>query len=195
MSLPLADLEQRILRTRAGDTVRGLSFAAVLRLVQQRLGPDAAERLRAPLLQRSPVDFFSYPAVDFLRLLSFAADALQPEFGSRGAVLRACGESIVGTFFDSTVGQTLLRLTAPGGDPKRIYSNAPASYATAVSYGQRECQVLGDRRVRMVFRDDLLPVEVHEGILAGPLRALHREGQVSGTEHCLGEAEFVIEWT
>ncbi|MHA7633333.1 DUF2378 family protein [Corallococcus sp. M7] len=195
MSLPLDDLEERIALTRPGDTVRGLSFAAVLRLVHQRLGRDAAERLRAPLMQRSPVDFFSYPAVDFLRLLAFASEALQPEFGSRDAALRACGEAIVGTFFESTVGQTLLRLTSGGGDPKRLYGNAPASYSTAVSYGQREYQALGDKRVRLFFKGDLLPVEVHEGILAGPLTALRREGSVRGTERGLGDSEFVIEWT
>ncbi|MFB1482962.1 DUF2378 family protein [Corallococcus sp. RDP092CA] len=195
MSFPLDDLEARIALTRPGDTVRGLSFAAVLRLVHQRLGRDAAERLRAPLLPRSPVDFFSYPAVDFLRLLAFASEALQPEYGTRGAVLRACGEAIVGTFFESTVGQTLLRLTASGGDPKRLYSNAAASYSTAVSYGQREYQALGDKRVRLSFKDDLLPVEVHEGILAGPLAALRREGRVRGTERRLGDSEFLIEWT
>ncbi|RKH64814.1 DUF2378 family protein [Corallococcus aberystwythensis] len=194
MSLPLDDLEQRLALTRPGDTVRGLSFAAVLRLTHQRLGRDAAERLLAPLMQRSPVDFFSYPAVDFLRLLAFAAEALEPAFGTRGVALRACGEAIVGTFFESTVGQTLLRLTS-GGDPKRMYSNAPASYGTAVSYGQREYQALGDKRVRLMFKGDLLPVEVHEGILGGALTALHREGRVRGTERCLGDSEFLIEWT
>ncbi|RKH61176.1 DUF2378 family protein [Corallococcus llansteffanensis] len=193
MASPLRDLEQRIALTRPGDTVRGLSFAAVLRLTRKHLGQDAAERLRAPLLQRNPVDFFSYPAVDFLRLLAFAAEALQPTFGTPDEALRACGDAICGTFFESTVGQTLLRFTT-GGDPKRIYSNAPASYATAVSYGQREYVALGDKRVRLHFKDDLLPVPVHEGILAGALAALQREGQVRGTELCLGESEYLIEW-
>ncbi|TSC32318.1 DUF2378 family protein [Corallococcus sp. Z5C101001] len=195
MAFPLDDLDRRIALTRPGDTVRGLSFAAVLRLTHQRLGRDTAERLRAPLMQRSPVDFFSYPAVDFLRLLAFASEALQPEFGTRDAALRGCGEAIVGHFFDSTVGQTLLRLTSGGGDPKRLYSNAPTSYATAVSYGQREYQPLGDKRVRLAFKGDLLPVQVHEGILGGALTALHREGQVRGTERALGDSEFLIEWT
>ncbi|GMT97210.1 hypothetical protein KH5H1_13290 [Corallococcus caeni] len=194
MSLPLDDLEQRIALTRPGDTVRGLSFAAVLRLTHERLGRDAAERLRAPLMQRSPVDFFSYPAVDFLRLIGFASEALQPGYGTREAALRACGEAIVGTFFESTVGQTLLRLTAGAGDPKRMYSNAPASYGTAVSYGQREYLALGDKRVRLTFKGDLLPVQVHEGILGGVLTALHREGHVRGTERGLGDSEFLIEW-
>ena len=193
MASPLRDLEQRIALTRPGDTVRGLSFTAVLQLTRKHLGNDAAERLRAPLLQRNPVDFFSYPAVDFLRLIAFAAEALQPAFGTDDAALRACGGAICGTFFESTVGQTLLRFTV-GGDPKRIYSNAPASYATAVSYGQREYLALGDKRVRLHFKDDLLPVQVHEGILAGALSALQREGQVRGTELCLGESEYLIEW-
>ncbi|MCY1042630.1 DUF2378 family protein [Corallococcus sp. bb12-1] len=194
MASPLIDLEQRIALTRPGDTVRGLSFAAVLHLTRTHLGRDTAERLLAPLMQRNPVDFFSYPAVDFLRLLSFAAEALQPEFGTHDAALRACGGAICGTFLESTVGQTLLRLTL-GSDPKRIYSNAPISYATAVSYGQREYQALGDKRVRLLFRDDLLPVQVHEGILGGALTALQRQGQVRGTELCLGESEYLIEWS
>ncbi|RKH42615.1 DUF2378 family protein [Corallococcus sicarius] len=193
MASPLCDLEQRIALSRPGDTVRGLCFTAVLQLTRKHLGQDTAERLRAPLLQRNPVDFFSYPAVDFLRLIAFAAEALQPAFGSYDAALRACGGAVCGTFLESTVGQTLLGFAA-GSDPKRIYSNASAAYATAVSYGQREYVPLGDKRVRLHFKEDLLPVPVHEGILAGALCALQREGQVRGTELGLDETEYLIEW-
>ena len=97
------------------------------------------------------------------------------------------------SFFESTVGQTLLRLIK-AGDPKHIFCNAPAAYSTSVSYGQREYQSLGDRRVRLRFRGDMLPLPVHEGILAAALVALGRQGEVLGTALGLDEAEFIIEW-
>jgi uncharacterized protein (TIGR02265 family) len=193
MAFPQNDLEQRIALMRPGDTVRGLSFTSVLKLARARLGNDAAERLREPLMKRNPVDFFSYPVVDFLRMLSLAADLLEPEFGSKEAALWACGKSVVDTFLESTVGQTLLRITA-GSDPKRVYSNATTAYATTVSYGHREFSVLGDKSVRLYFKGDPLPHQVHEGILGGGLSAIKREGRVRGTELSLGETEYIVEW-
>jgi uncharacterized protein (TIGR02265 family) len=187
-------MAQRIALARPGDTVRGLSFTAVLRMVERQLGLEAAERLRVLLFPRAPTDFFSYPVVDFLRLLYGTADLLQAHHGSHEAALRACGTAIARSFFESSVGQALLRLIQ-GADPKRIYCNAPAAYSTSVSYGQREYQPLGERRVRLRFHGDMLPLPVHEGILAAALDALGREGTVKGTAQSLTELEFLIEWT
>ncbi|MBJ6759419.1 DUF2378 family protein [Myxococcaceae bacterium JPH2] len=189
-----SDLEQRIAMSRPGDTVRGLSFSAVLALVERKQGLEAAERLRGLLFSRPPVDFFSYPVVDFLRLLYGTAETLRAHYASRDEALRACGDAIAKGFFESAVGQTLLRLIQ-GTDPKRIYCNAPAAYSTSVSYGERDYQPLGERKIRLHFRGDMLPLPVHEGILAAALAALGREGRVVGTALGLAEFDFVIEWT
>ncbi len=187
------DLERRIALARPEDTVRGLIFNAVLSLAQRELGPEAASRLREPLFKRSPVDFFSYPVVDFLRLIYSTADALAPQCGSREEALRVIGGATVEGFFRSTVGQTLTRLIGQK-DPKRLFSNAPTAYATLVSYGRREYSELGERRVRLHFHGDMQPVEFHEGVLGEALKAIGCKGQAQGTPRALDEAEYVIGW-
>src|SRR5687767_12522358 len=110
MVSPKNEMEQRIAVARPADTVRGLIFNSVLNLSERQLGLEAAAKLREPIFKRSPVDFFSYPAVDFLRLLYAASDALAPRYGGHEEAVRACGAAAVTGFFQSTVGQTLTRL-------------------------------------------------------------------------------------
>ncbi|HZI15593.1 MAG TPA: DUF2378 family protein [Myxococcus sp.] len=187
------DLERRIALARPDDTVRGLIFNAVLALAGRQLGPEAAVRLREPLFTRSPVDFFSYPAVDFLRLIYSTADALTPRYGSHEEAMRAVGGAAVTGFFHSTVGQTLTRLIGQK-DPKRLFANAPTAYSTLVSYGRREYSELGARRVRLHFQGDMQPVAFHEGVLGEALNAIGCRGQARGTPHALDEAEYLIGW-
>ncbi len=193
MGFPQNDFEQRLAVIRPNDTVRGLVFNAVFNLTERQLGAEAATRLREPFFKRSPVDFFSYPAVDALRLLYTTSEALTPVYGSMEDAVRACGAAAVSHFFQSTVGQTLNRLIGKG-DPKRLLSHAPTAYSTLVNYGRREYAVLGDKQVRLAFHGDMQPVQYHEGVLQEALSVIGCKSRVVGTPRGVTGADYVITW-
>lgn len=195
MAFAKNDLDQRLELVRPEDTVRGLIFNAVLMLAEKQLGPDMASRLREPIFKRSPVDFFSYPAVDAIRLLYSTSEALvrAGRYGTQEEAVRACGAAAVTGFFSSTVGQTLTRLIGKG-DPKRLLSNAPTAYSTLVSYGRRDYNVVTERHVRLSFHGDMQPVQFHEGVLQEALKAIQCKGTVVGTPHGYFAADYDIVW-
>ncbi|ADO69394.1 Conserved uncharacterized protein [Stigmatella aurantiaca DW4/3-1] len=175
-------------------TVRGLIFNAVLGLVSRHQGEASAAELRGLVSKKSYIDFFPYPARDFLQLLYGAAEVLAPYHGdSLDEAIRACGAAAVSGFFQSAVGRTLTNLIGRG-DPKRLFSNAPTAYSTTVGYGQRTYTRLNDRAVRLHFRGDMQPVQFHQGVLEEALAAVGCKGRVRVRVLGLDEAEYTIEW-
>ena len=187
------EMTKRMALAAPAHTVRGLVFNAVLKLIEKDLGKPAAEALRLPISKRGLVDFFTYPASEFVKLLFVASDLLEPKLGGTDAAIRACGAAAVSGFFDSGVGKTLISIVGRG-DPKKLFSNAPTAYSTAVNYGVREYQALGDKQVRLQFHGDMQPIAFHEGLLAEALKAVGCEGTVTGTSSTLEVAEYLIAW-
>jgi uncharacterized protein (TIGR02265 family) len=188
------ELVQRLELVRPVHTVRGLAFNAILALVAQQAGDEASARLSQELGLRRIVDFFSYPAGDFMRLLFAAAKAVQPHYSSQEEALRACGTACLNHFFySSTVGRALAKIMGRK-DPLRAFSNTPIAYATLVNYGSHECVVEGPRQLRLVFRGDMQPAPFHEGTLSAALQVTGVQGTVTSTVHGLDHAEFLIEW-
>ncbi len=189
------ELAQRIELTRPEHTVRGFIFNALFALLSERVGSKAMARLEDEVRLKKPIDFFSYPAADFLRLLYSAVDLLEPHYGSVDDALRACGAATVNGFFESHVGNTLSKLVGRG-DPKRAFSNTSTVYKTLVSYGTHDCEPLEGRRVRIVFRGDMQPMLFHEGSLKAALMAVGggAQGVVEGTARALDHAEFLVSW-
>lgn len=189
-----SELALRLELVRPVHTVRGLAFNAILTLVAQRAGEEASARLSRELGLRRIVDFFSYPAGDFMRLLFSAAELIQADVGSRDEALRACGTACLNHFFySSTVGRALAKIMGRR-DPLRAFSNTPIAYATLVNYGSHECEVVGPRQLRLVFRGDMQPAPFHEGTLSAALLVTGVQGTVKSTIHGLDHAEFLIEW-
>ncbi|MFL5345537.1 MAG: DUF2378 family protein [Hyalangium sp.] len=195
LSPALQERDRRIRVTPETATVRGLIFNSVFKLVSHHLGENVALEVRSAISKKPLVDFFPYPARDFLVVLYDAAERLaaHPKFGSVEVAINACGAAAVSGFFQSAVGRTLTQIIGRG-DPKKLFSSAPTAYGTTVSYGQREYTALSDRRVRLHFRGDMQPVEFHQGLLAEALRAVGFKGQVKATRLGLDEAEYLIEW-
>lgn len=188
------ECEQRMAATPENATVRGLIFNAVLALLTRRQGAEAAEAVRATVSKKPFVDFFSYPARDFLHLLYEAAALLAPEHGgSLEEAIRACGGAAVSGFFLSSVGRTLTKLVGHG-DPRRLFSSAPTAYSTTVGYGQRTYSELGERSVRLHFKDDVQPVKFHQGLLEEALKAVGGQGQVEVRILSPSETEYIISW-
>lgn len=194
MSSDTTELDQRLALVRPTHTVRGLAFNAVLGLVAQRLGEEASKKLARQLGLLRLVDFFSYPASDFLRLLYGAAALLEAPLGSRQEALRACGGACLEQFFyTSTVGRALAKIMGRK-DPRRAFAHTPIAYSTLVNYGTHECQEAGPRQLRLVFRADMQPVCFHEGTLIAALQVVGVQGTVTSTVHGLDDTEFLIEW-
>lgn len=175
-------------------TIRGLIFNAVFKLVATHRGEAVATELRTSVAPRKPlVDFFSYPARDFIQVLYKASELLAPVYGSPEAAMKACGAASISGFFQTSVGKTLVTLIGHK-DPKRLFSSTPTAYSTAVNYGKREYTALGDRRVRLYFKGDMQPVEYHQGLLMEALKVVGVEGRVDVRKVGLDEAEYLIEW-
>ncbi|HEX8820128.1 MAG TPA: DUF2378 family protein [Archangium sp.] len=189
------DLAQRIAICKPEDTVRGFIFKSVYGLVEKRAGSAGVDRMLQQLrVNKMPVDFFSYPAADFLRLLYMAADVLEPQFPTVEDAIRACGAATVTGFFNSYVGHTLVKLIGMN-DPKRLFSSVQTVYSTLVSYGNRSYQDLGPGRFRLDYAGDMQPVYFHEGALTEAVRVMRGNGQVKGTALAVNHAQYVAEYT
>jgi uncharacterized protein (TIGR02265 family) len=190
------DLAQRLAVCTPDDTVRGFIFKSVYHLVEERAGGAAVERMMQQLrVDKLPIDFFSYPVADFLQLIFLAADVLEPQYGSAEEALRACGASTVTGFFQSYVGNTLLRLVGGGSNPKRALSTVGTVYSTLVSYGSREFVDMGASRVLLTYRGDMQPVYFHEGALFEVLKVLKVNGKVTSNAFTLDHSEYLLEWS
>jgi uncharacterized protein (TIGR02265 family) len=188
------ELSLRLQQVLPVHTVRGLAFNAILGLVSERAGEETSARLSQELGLVRLVDFFSYPASDFTRLLFATVEALAPSLGSEQEALRACGSACLHQFFyGSTVGRALAKIMGRK-NPQRGFANTSIAYATMVNYGTHECEVLGERKLRLIFRGDVQPALFHEGTLVAALEVSGVQGTVKTTVHGLDHAEFLLEW-
>jgi uncharacterized protein (TIGR02265 family) len=194
MSVDATELDRRLELVRPVHTVRGLAFNAILALISEQVSEEASERLARELGLKRIIDFFSYPASDFTRLLYTAAELLAPRLGSQQEGLRACGVACLDHFFySSTVGRALAKIMGKR-DPLRAFSNTNITYATLVNYGTHECEVVGPKQLRLVFRGDMQPAIFHEGTLSAALKVTGAQGTVKSTVHSLDHSEYTIEW-
>jgi uncharacterized protein (TIGR02265 family) len=188
------ELARRLALVRPVHTVRGIAFNAILQLVAEHVGEEVSAQLQRETSARRLVDFFSYPASDFTRLLFLSAEALSPHLGSQQDALRACGSACLYRFFYfSTVGRALAKIMGRR-NPMRGFANTSIAYSTLVNFGTHDCEVLGPRQLRLVFRGDMQPALFHEGTLQAALKVTEVQGTVKSTIHALDHAEFHIEW-
>lgn len=188
------DLAQRIAVCKPEDTVRGFIFKSVYGLVEQRAGSAGTEKLLLQLrVTKMPVDFFSYPVADFLRLVYAAADILEPQFPSVEDTIRACGASTATGFFKSYVGNTLVKLIGMN-DPKRLFTSVDTVYSTLVSYGKRTFEDLGPNRFRLDYKGDMQPIYFHEGTLTEAVRVMRGNGKVTGTALAINHSQYLFEY-
>jgi uncharacterized protein (TIGR02265 family) len=186
------DLAQRVAACTAADTSRGLNFNRLLDLVREHCGNEAA-RACDPSAKGSRVDFFSYPVAEYLELAWNAADRLEPKLGSVDAVFAELGRRTVSGFLGSSLGRTIFALA--GKDPRRIVSAGPSSYRSAVSYGERSVQWIGERSARMVFKRDFMPPVFHRAVMITALQATEaRNPRVEARATGLLDSEYDLSW-
>lgn len=192
MPVDRGDFAQRVAAATDADTSRGLNFNRLFALVRDHLGDDAA-RGCDPQRKGSRVDFFAYPVAEYLRAAWDAADRLEPRLGSLDAVWSELGRRTVTGFLSSALGRTLHALA--GRDPRRFVSAGPAGYRSAVSYGERSVEWLGERRARMIFRRDFMVPAFHRAVILAALGASDaKRVQVDARATGLLDSEYEIAW-
>jgi len=187
-----ADLQRRIAATTPGDTVRGLIFNASFQVIREMGGGAAVEECD-PAGTGSRVDFFAYPAADYLRLAWAAANRLEPKAGSAEKVFFALGRRSGSGVLSSTLGKTLVTLS--GMDPRRLIGFTAAAYRATVSYGERTVAWKGERHAHVTFRRDFMVPPYHCGVFTGAVEAVGGKNvKVTGSQTGFLEAEYQVTW-
>jgi uncharacterized protein (TIGR02265 family) len=186
------ELKQRVEAATPADTSRGLNYTTLFALVTDHLGPDAGRQVDV-LGKGRRADFFSYPVSEYLEIAWNAMDRLEPHFGSTEAVLAELGRRTAVSFLDSMIGRTLL--TVSGRDPRRLIASTGSGYRSAVSYGERHHEFLGERRARLTFRRDFMPATFHHGVILAAMQAtLARRPRVEVEVRSLLDVDYLVEW-
>lgn len=193
MSLDAYELEKRIACANRSDTARGIFFNAVLAELESTVGPEAKNAAVAEVGARGWVDFFWYPAADFLKLLYVGTNALEAKVGSRDQAIFNLGRAATRHFFSSAVGKTL-RLFVIDGKPESLLSSAPAAYDIGVNYGKRKFELVEKKCGTLTVVGDPVPNRFHEGVIAGALEEIECKGTVTSKARSLNSAEYHVRW-
>lgn len=187
------EFAQRTALTTPEDTVRGMFFSGLLRVVKSELGEDAAARCHAVTGERRFVDVFSYSAEAFMRMTQEAMRLLVERKGSPDAALRHLGREAASDFFASAPGRMLLTLA--GRDPRKAMSSLPTAYRTTVSYGERRMVWEGATTGRLEVRRDFLPPPYLEGILTAALEVFGAQDiEVRAERKGPLDTDYVLRW-
>lgn len=186
-------LKERLSQATPGDTLRGLFFNGVMSTVRSSADEEAVRRCRVMLRQSTFFDFFSYSIFDFLRLAFTAAQYISPRQGSFDAGLRRLGQQGMRDFLASMAGKTFLSFS--GTDARRMLTNLPVLFRTAVSYGERSVEWTGSRRCRFIMKRDFMPPSYQEGAIETALQCLHPKlVTVRSVPTGMLDSEYWISW-
>lgn len=186
------ELAQLIAVATPTDTSRGLNFNTVFDLVKDMAGEDAVKKLD-PNGKGKRIDFFAYPITEYLPITWDAADRLELKLGSTDGFFRELGRRTVSGFLGSLLGRTVLAMS--GRDPRRVLASGPAGYRSAVSYGERKVEFLGERSARMSFERDFMPAAFHIAVIETALKATDlRTVRVTGRDLAFMCSEYQIAW-
>jgi uncharacterized protein (TIGR02265 family) len=187
------DLAARIAAATPQDTVRGVVFNAIFSVVREDAGEDATRQVDTAK-KGSRTEFFTYPVVDFLRIIWDAADLLEGKLGSTEAVYYKVGARAGELVAASMLGKTLLALAA-GGGPRQLLAHMPGGYRATVSYGERTLTWIGEKHVRYVFTRDFLVPPFHAGVLyTGAKVGGGKNVRSTGRQTRLLEAVYDVIW-
>ncbi|HVG63700.1 MAG TPA: DUF2378 family protein [Hyalangium sp.] len=197
---PVMDLDvERQLRHRmamAGpsDMTRGIFFNGALEVARALGGSEAADRCRYVLGEKRFVDFFNYSVGDLLRMSLEMIRVVGAHAGGCAGVLRRLGMQNARDFLATAPGKTMLLLT--GNNPRRMLSQLPTSFHTAVTFGERRVIWSTQERVgHFVVQRDLMPPVYTKGLLQGLLESTGAQGvHVSGWPTGMLDSEYEVRW-
>lgn len=192
--IPAPDLEQLLALVTPMDTCRGMFFNGLLDAVESLGGEELRRRCFVAAGEKRFIDFFGYPAGDFMKALFLAAEVLGPKLGGAEAVMRQLGRRGTEDFFRSTVGRTMMALA--GTDPPRLLASFPSAYRASLSYGERSIERLGERQARLKARRDFLPAAYNEGVLRAAMeQSTARDIVIQARRLAPLDVDYDISWS
>jgi uncharacterized protein (TIGR02265 family) len=197
---PVLDLDvERQLRHRmamAGpsDMTRGIFFNGALEVARALGGSEAADRCQYVLGEKRFLDFINYPVGDLLRMSLEMIRIVGAHAGGCAGVLRSLGKQNARDFLASASGKTMLLLA--GNNPRRLLSQIPTSFHTAVTYGERRViWPTQDRLGIFMVQRDFMPPAYTKGLLHGLMEAVGARGvHVSGRPTGMLDSEYEVSW-
>jgi uncharacterized protein (TIGR02265 family) len=174
------------------DTSRGLNYTTLFDFARAELGASAPREVD-PLGKGSRVDFFNYPITEYLDTAWNIAERLAPRYGSMEGVFFELGKRTVDNFLASVLGKTIFAMA--GRDPRKVLAAGPGAFKSAVSYGDRAVEFVGERRARYTFRRDFMPNHFHRGVILAALGATDaRNARCEAREVAFMETVYEIDW-
>jgi uncharacterized protein (TIGR02265 family) len=186
----VVDPADRVNAVPRDHAVKGMFLADLVRQLGAEW-PALVADLAAPPRFGRYLPFADYPRVDHVRLMYAVARARHPHARpAQGARLLARREAQ--TFLNSLVGKALL---APVSTPKGALLSAPKGYQLVVKGGAVRVIDLGERRVRLEYRDYAGWVEgAVIGLIEGMLAAFEAQAEFEVEFLSDADANYELRW-
>ena len=188
------ELSLRIAGTGPEDGMRGMFFNALFSAVMRSVGPLAEAEVRRAARDRSRfVDSLDYPTADFLVLLWKAVEQLVPRHQSVDEAFERLGEATMDALLASPFGPSLLALK--GVSPSNLFKPLVETLGPMMAPGTRRVASTSPGAVSIVFKEEVLPIQLFIGLFRSLARSLHGVELESRWEKTAAERiELTLSW-
>ncbi len=192
--LDVRELEARISSTQDSDHLRGLFFNALVAAVLRSVGPAAEPKVRKAALEpRAYVDSLTYPTAEFLRLLWKSVELLAPKLQSVDEAFEQLGFYTMDALLNSPFGRSLESLKGSG--PRSLFKPLLATLNPMIAPGHRLVSDAGEHSARLVFKEEVLPLQLYVGLLRSLFQALFDKALFATWEKTAAErVELTLTW-
>ena len=191
---PGDELDARIASTRPSDLIRGLFFNALFSAVMRSIGPLGEVEVRrvAPEPKRY-VDSLDYPTADFLTVLWKTVELLAPKHRNVDEVYAHLGAATMDALLASPFGESLLALK--GQAPQALFRPVVETLGPMMAPGVRRVVSASPQGVSLVFKGEVLPIQLFVGVFRSLLERLHPLKLESSWEKTAAERiELTLWW-
>jgi eukaryotic-like serine/threonine-protein kinase len=171
--LDVTELEQRL--SSAGPTaeVRGLFFNALCAAAMKLAGPVADAKVRRAATEpRAYVDQLSYPTTEFLRMLWKAVEFVLPRARNVDEAFELLGAALMDALLRSPFGRALEG--QKDRFPEAIMKPLIATLNPMMAPGQRLVSSVKPGEAVLVFKDEVLPIQLYIGLIRSLSQAFYR---------------------
>ncbi len=188
------ELELRIASTKERDTMRGTFFNALAGAVLRLVGPAAEAHVRGAAQEpKQYVDALSYPTAEFLRLLWKAVELLAPKCRSVDEAFEQLGLYMMDALLRSPFGPSLTALKGAG--PQALFKPLLATVNPMIAPGNRLAAELRADGAMLVFKEEILPIQLYVGLLRSLCSTLYGVGLDARWDKPAAERiELHLEW-
>lgn len=188
------ELGARIASTGPRDVMRGLFFNALFSAVMRAVGPLGEVEVRRALpSQRRFVDSIDYPTADFLVALWKAVELLTPKHRSVEEAFERLGVVTMEALLASPFGPRLQALKGDG--PSALFAPLVETLGPMMTPGTRRVNSVSPRGVTVVFKEEVLPIQLFIGLFRSLAARLHGLELASSWEKTAAERiELRLTW-